>query len=184
MPDYSKAKIYKIESICDHEEDEIYIGSTTKETLAQRMTAHRGDYNKWKDGKGGHIRSFDLFEKYGISNCKIYLLESYPCQSRDELTSREGHFIRTLKCVNKNVAGRSVKESQKKYRQENKDIIKEYHKIRYDNNKDIIKESQKKYYEKNKEKKLQKNTCICGCEYTHVNFQRHCRTKLHQDYFK
>ena len=48
MSDYSKAKIYKIEPICDHEEDEIYIGSTTKSTLAQRMTTHRSNYKQWK----------------------------------------------------------------------------------------------------------------------------------------
>ena len=44
--DYSKGKIYKIEPICDHDEGDIYIGSTTKEYLSQRMTLHRNDYKK------------------------------------------------------------------------------------------------------------------------------------------
>jgi hypothetical protein len=131
MPDYSKGKIYKIEPICDHEEHEIYIGSATKATLlAQRMTAHRGTYNKqWKDWKARHIRSFDLFEKYGVDHCNILLIESYPCETRDELTSREGHFIRTLKCVNKAIAGgQDRKEYLKNYYESNKEIIKEYKK--------------------------------------------------------
>ena len=61
---YKNGKIYKIEPV-NGEEGEIYIGSTTKEYLSQRMTAHRGDYGKWKNGKHGKIMSFDLFEKYG-----------------------------------------------------------------------------------------------------------------------
>ena len=40
--DYSKGKIYKIEPIVEHEPTEIYIGSTTKEYLSQRMVTHKG----------------------------------------------------------------------------------------------------------------------------------------------
>ena len=45
---YNKGKIYKIEPICDHDEGDIYIGSTTKDYLSQRMVFHKGDYIKWK----------------------------------------------------------------------------------------------------------------------------------------
>ena len=37
MIDYSRGKLYKIEPICEHPEGDIYIGSTTKKTLAERM---------------------------------------------------------------------------------------------------------------------------------------------------
>ena len=171
MSDYSKAKIYKIEPICDHEEDEIYIGSTTKSTLAQRMTTHRSNYKQWKKGKYNHTTSFNLFEKYDIENCRIYLIESYPCETRDELRAREGHFIKTLKCVNKCVAGRTDEESKKIYYEENKKSILENQKINYEKNKETI-----------LAKKLEKHTCICGCEYTYVHYQRHCKSKKHVDF--
>ena len=42
--DYSKGKVYKIEPISEHDDGEIYIGSTIKEYLSQRMTKHRYSY--------------------------------------------------------------------------------------------------------------------------------------------
>jgi hypothetical protein len=178
MTDYSKGKIYKIEPICEHEEGEIYIGSTTKSTLAQRMTKHRSAYKEWKVGKACFVRSYDLFEKYGLENCKIYLLESYPCETRDELRAREGHFIKTLKCVNKSVAGRT----QKEYQENNKEKILEYHKKYCEENKEKISEYHKIYRQENREKINEKKPCICGCEYTYRHYRRHCRSKKHQDF--
>ena len=80
---YKNGKIYKIEPI-DGEDGDVYIGSTTKEYLSQRMTAHRSSYNHWKKGKRGKTYSFVLFEKYGVDNCKIILLENCPCESKDQ----------------------------------------------------------------------------------------------------
>jgi hypothetical protein len=34
---YNNSKIYKIKPICDYEEGDIYIGSTTKKYLCERM---------------------------------------------------------------------------------------------------------------------------------------------------
>ena len=51
MVNYSNGKIYKIEPICEHNEDDIYIGSTTKQYLSQRMDKHRSDYKRWQQGK-------------------------------------------------------------------------------------------------------------------------------------
>ena len=70
--DYQKGKIYKIESDIG---PKIYIGSTTKDRLSQRMASHRGDYCKWKsnNSKYSKITSFELFEEYGVANCKIIL---------------------------------------------------------------------------------------------------------------
>jgi hypothetical protein len=61
MPDYSKGKIYKIQS---HLGDKIYIGSTTKQYLSQRMVQHKGDYKCWKNGKLNKTFSFELFDEY------------------------------------------------------------------------------------------------------------------------
>ena len=63
MVNYANSKVYKIWST---QGDKIYIGSTTKPYLCQRMDKHRSDYKRFKDGKetmveiayirGGHIR--------------------------------------------------------------------------------------------------------------------------------
>jgi hypothetical protein len=57
---YEKTKIYKIWS---PHGDDIYIGSTTKDLLSQRMAIHRSHYKTWiKNGvKKGYISSFVLF---------------------------------------------------------------------------------------------------------------------------
>jgi len=106
--DYQNSKIYKIESITG--EGLIYIGSTTKKYLSQRMAEHKDDYKKWKAGKKTKTASYDIFELYGFDNCKITLLENFECQTKDELNAREGYYIKTLDCVNKVVPKRTRKE--------------------------------------------------------------------------
>ena len=70
--DYSKGKIYKIEPICEHDEEEIYIGSTTKDYLSQRMVKHKSTYQQWKKGQQPYMVSiYKLFDKYGFKNCNI-----------------------------------------------------------------------------------------------------------------
>ena len=98
MPiNYDQSKVYKIWS---PQGDKIYIGSTTKQYLSQRMTAHRKDYNYWKSGKGHFITSFLIFDEYGLDDCSIELLEAKSCNSKDELKQLEGGYIRDLACVN------------------------------------------------------------------------------------
>ena len=99
MPDYNNSKIYKIEPVVEHKEGEIYIGSTTKLYLSQRMAGHAYDYRKWKDGSDHKFTCYDLFDKYGIENCKIDLIEYVKATSKDELLSKESYYIRTLKYV-------------------------------------------------------------------------------------
>ena len=125
---YKNGKIYKIEPICDHDEGDVYIGSTTKEYLSQRMTAHRSGYNCFKRGTRKHkLMSYDLFEKYGVSNCDIILLELVEANSKDELHKREAHYIRTMKCVNRFIPLRTERE----YKQEHKEEISQKNKIKF-----------------------------------------------------
>ena len=61
---YKNGKIYKIEPRGDHDDGDVYIGSTTKEYLSQRMTAHRGGFKSFKSGSRKHkLTSFNLFDK-------------------------------------------------------------------------------------------------------------------------
>ena len=147
MVNYGNSKIYKIEPIVEHEEGEIYVGSTTKQYLSQRMVKHRNCYKLWKDGKAGKVTVYDIFDKYGIDNCKIYLLESVIAISKDELLAREGYYIKTLKCINRKIEGRTPKE----YRKDNIDKINERNKQYRKDNIDKLTELNKHYRENNKE---------------------------------
>ena len=104
---YEKAKVYKIWST---QGDKVYVGSTTKDYLSQRMVAHRDDYKRWKRGTHSYMTSFILFEEYCLDNCFIELLEAKSCCSKDELRQLEGKYIRDLICVNKYIAGRTNTE--------------------------------------------------------------------------
>ena len=143
MVNYNNGKIYKIES---HLGDLVYIGSTTKQYLSQRMDKHRTDYKQWKDNRRHLTTSFKVFEEYGVENCSIVLVEAYPCESKDELHSREAHYITTIDCVNKFIPCRTDKQ----YRIDNKDkISKRYYdnkEIYSDKSKNIMKEIKKRFF--------------------------------------
>ena len=166
MPDYSKGKIYKIQS---HVGDKIYIGSTTKQYLSQRLVQHRTRYKIWKNGKTDKTRSFELFEEYGIDNCEIILIENFPCESKDQLNAREAHYIKSLSCVNKIIPLRTTKEY-------------------LEDNKLTIAEKKKEYYEKHKEYFInhanEKIDCECGGRYSRCHKSHHFKTTKHQDYIK
>ena len=94
----NNGKIYKVQNIAG---DKIYIGSTNKKYLSQRMDTYRGDFKKWERGIHSFVRCFDIFTEYELKNCVIVLLESFPCESKDALNAREAYFIETLDCLNK-----------------------------------------------------------------------------------
>jgi hypothetical protein len=156
MTKYNNGKIYKIEPVCEHDEGEIYIGSTTRTYLCERMTHHRYDYKKSKTDNNRKLSTSIIFDKYGLENCKILLLENFSCETRDELEAREGHYIRTLKCVNRIITGRTDKE----YREDNKEKKKMIDKLYYEENKDVCKEKMRENYLKNKEKIIEQHKSL------------------------
>jgi len=132
MNNYQHGKIYQI---TDNKNQQYYIGSVAR-PLINRWTQHVNSYL--------HNRNVcsvkDIFNTYGINNCSIQLIEEYPCNSRTELTRREGEVIkemraRGLNIVNKILAGRTRKEH-------------------YIDNKQIINTNNKAYYIANKQKAL------------------------------
>ena len=149
MTNYSKTKIYKIES---HLGDKIYVGSTARDYLSQQFQGHKNAYKRWKEKKDDRsMTSFILFEEYGVDNCKIILIESYPCTNKDEKNAREGHFIKELNCINKFIAGRSPKE----YKEDNKEKFKAYFKDLYQQKREE-RLAKQKIYDKNKKERKQK----------------------------
>jgi len=103
MPDYNLGRIYKLES---YQTTKIYIGSTCQ-PLCERLAGHKSSYKRFQKQKCGLITSFELVQ---YDDVRITLIEYYPCDTKEQLLAREGHWIKELQCVNKRIAGRSQKE--------------------------------------------------------------------------
>ena len=201
MNKYQKGQIYKIVDVCYNK---CYVGSTC-EGLSQRMARHRHQYNSYLKGKHGHTTAFDIFDEYGIENCKIEWIEDCPCQSRKELEAREGSYIQNTKCVNKIMVGRTKEQYRqdnkerkrqidKHYRETNKNKIKEkreekkdyydeYNKNWKANNKEYISEYNKAWNKKNKEHIAQKADCpVCGATVRKYDLKIHQKTTKCQSF--
>ena len=181
MVDYSKGKIYKIwdnlYTIC-------YVGSTTQ-PLSKRMVKHRCDYKRYLQKKRRDpISVFKIFNEFGIGNCKIELVEDFPCESKEELNAREGQIQKECECVNKLIAGRTQKQRYEENKDEFLKNMKEYRDRNKGNPlfKETKQQSQHKYYEKNKDKLLEKMKCECGGQFITWSLNRHLQSKLHQQY--
>jgi len=172
MVNYGNGKIYKV--ICS-ETGRVYVGSTSV-TLSRRMTVHRDKYNT--------CMTKDFIDG------KIFLIEDYPCERKEQLLSRERFFIESMECVNKIIPTRTkkeyyqdnkehVKEYQKDYYQDNKEKLSKIHKEYHEVNKEKLKIHQKDWREKNKEKLSEKINCECGGKYTHSHKSTHFKTKKH-----
>ncbi len=171
MVNYQNGKIYKIEDVGGNM---CYIGSTTKEHLAQRMAEHQKGFRPWqKTGNGGNYTAFRFFEKYGVENCIIILVILYPCNSKDELTKQEAQYIRNTHCINTVIPDRTAAEYGAMYYQENKEELDKYKMEHRAQNLDAILLRDRNYYHKNKEtikeKKRKLVLCECGSEYVHCS---------------
>ena len=146
MSKYTQGKIYKLTS--SHTE-KVYIGSTIN-SLNDRFSKHKYDYKRWLKSQMNKITSFDLLQ---YEDVKIELIKEFPCETKKELEKEEGEIILDNNCVNKHVAGRTKKESDRIYRHKNKEKIKEM--------------------------MNEKFTCDCGGNYTYKNKLRHFKSKKH-----
>lgn len=153
MVDYKKGKIYKIVVNVDNV-NKCYVGSTCHDLLCQRFARHTSNYRSWLMGDKKYMSSYELFEDYGYSNCKIELIELYPCNTKDELHQREGHYIKLLNSVNKVITGRKKKEYLR-------------------DNKDKIKQQRSKIYK-----------CDCGATIQINNKSTHIKTDKHIKWYK
>ena len=143
--DYMEGKIYAILKKGVNLEDAdgmVYIGSTVH-YLAMRFGGHITEYVSGN----AHCTSKELFEEYGVDNCEIILIENYPCKTKRELETREGQHQRTIKCVNKIIAGRTKAQ----YAVERREFILEQKIVFYNTNKEAILVKQKEYEKKNRE---------------------------------
>ena len=142
MPiDYQQGKIYKIYN--DDIPDKVYYGSTCN-TLVKRLYKHK---------TGNKIKTTKCSSSVLFPGAKIVLVEKYPCNDKDELIKRERYYIENNDCVNKCIPGRTNKEWRKDNKEEIKEKKKEYHL----KNKQKIVEKNKKYRLENKQKIVEKS---------------------------
>lgn len=192
MPDYQNGKIYKLES---SQTDKVYIGSTCQ-LLCKRFWDHKADYKSYNTKGTRFISSFEILK---FDDVDIYLIEAFPCNSKEELHSREGYWIKQLDCVNMKIAGRNMKqycidnkdvisEKGKKWRMENKEHKRETDRKYREANMDKIKLKKRAYYEANKEhikakeqkRGKEKVKCdSCNIFITKGNISHHIKTRRH-----
>ena len=93
---YKLGKIYKL---CSNKTDKIYIGSTAQKYLSTRLARHKQYIKEWMNGKHNYVTSFEMFK---FDDVKIILIESYPCDNKDQLHAREQYWIDQNKdiCIN------------------------------------------------------------------------------------
>jgi hypothetical protein len=94
-------KVYMIKPL-NGDAGDIYIGQTKLDSITDRLKYHISDYNYWKQGKQCFVSSFNLFEKYGVEECHIYLLENVCCDEPMKLKEREDYYLSKYNCVNVN----------------------------------------------------------------------------------
>ena len=168
--DYKNGKIYQI---LHKVNDEVYVGSTTQ-SLCKRLSSHKLN-SKVRDSN-----IYKLICEIGEDNIYIELIETYPCNSREELNAREGYYIRERGTQNQIIAGRTKQQ----WREENQEKIQTFNKQRYDNKKEHILKVQKQYYESNKEeiaeKYKSKSVCECGRNVRRYDLIRHLNTNIHK----
>ena len=187
---YLRGKIYKIIA---YETDDVYIGSTTR-PLKTRYSAHKSNFKCWINTKKQYCSSAKMFERHGLDNCKIELIENCVCNSKRELEGREAHFIDEYdSCVNMNKPCRTkaqyridnkdkINKKSAQYKIDNKDKLARY----YINNKAKLIAKIKQYQDNNKNKivaRMQmKFDCKCGGKYTYNNKGGHVQSERHQKY--
>jgi hypothetical protein len=105
MPiNYQNGYIYKLWSL---QTGDIYIGSSTTDKR-KRLSLHKSHYKRFLQGKKKYCSTSSNIVKY--PDCKIEIIEKFPCNSKADLEKREGEIQRAIDCCNKNIAGRSIKE--------------------------------------------------------------------------
>lgn len=183
MVNYQNSKIYRLECL---NTGLVYIGATTR-SLSKRKNEHKTDYNEWINGGKNYVSSFEIIKN---NNYDIYLMENYPCNSKEELHSREGYWQKQIDCVNKCISGRP----EKQYKIDNKEKIKDQKKKYNEKNNEKNQLYRKDYYQKNKTKILEHDSnredilCLyCDCYHSPKHIRRHERTLKHKNavkYFK
>ena len=96
-----QGKIYKITNTIDNS---LYIGSTILD-LKIRFSLHKNHSKMCK-----HTLLYKKINELGFENFKIELVKEVECDSKQDLKTIEGSFIKQFGNLNNNMAGRTIKE--------------------------------------------------------------------------
>lgn len=143
--DYSRTIIYKI--VCNNLLiQDFYVGHTTDFT--NRKRSHKCYCNN-EASKSYNLRIYQFIRDHGNwENWSMIEIEKFPCNDLNEAKARERYWIETLhSTLNYTIPLRT----QKEWREEHTEELKEKRKDWYENNKDYKKQVDKDYYENNKE---------------------------------
>jgi hypothetical protein len=192
--DYKNSRIYKI--VIDEDE---YIGSTSQ-SLAKRFYTHKAKAIANKE----QSKLYKKMREVGAdsNHCRILLIELFPCTTKEELRSREDHWI-TERNPSLNTRGAIYHPEKaiitaKTYRDVNHDKIMLYNKTHHERDKaqrkiyreqhkeseaayklkyrqehsESLAESGKIYYEANKDKIAEKYSMKVRCEVCNCEVRR------------
>lgn len=144
--------------------EKVYIGSTAN--FNQRRSQHVSEYKRYSMKSGRkYCTSFEII-KYNDYIFSIIKIENITI--KEDRYKVEGTLIKQHNSVNRLIAGRTRRESNKEYKKKNKDKIKKINIEYYHLNKDKI----------NKKRNV-KYTCECGGCYTHTHRSSHFKTIKH-----
>ena len=179
MVNYQKGKIYQI---INSKTPDIYVGSTARNTLAERMSEHR---NIAKNKLYNERIVYISMRAIGIEHFNIILLEDYPSENKDQLRMKEQEWIQKLNPIlNDRRAFRSEEEKMKYQLDYNKIYFNtpeiKVHRQTYQKAYDKI------YREKNIDRirkiKSEPILCkVCSVTTTRNHIKRHESSQLHQN---
>ena len=180
---YKPYIMYKI--TCNHNENLIYIGSTTN--FRVRKSIHKSNSNN-ENSKAYNCKIYEnIRNNGGWDNFTMRPIEMYYSDNKIKAKIRENELMKVfnsnLNTINAYTSDEERKENDivrnKEYYEINKEEIKKEQKKYYENNK----EKKQLYYENNKEiinfKRKEKITCNCGSLVNKTDLKRHLTSKKH-----
>lgn len=146
MPtNYANGKVYVVRN---EDNDKVYVGSTTQ-TLSKRMAEHRRGINK-TDRQ--HFKIYIAMKDIGVDKFYIELIENFPCDTKEQLTQREGHWIRHHDSFKNGYNGRVEGRNTQEWYAENREKLNEKKHEYNENNKERMNEKRRDWDANNKEK--------------------------------
>lgn len=178
-------RIGKIYKIVVGQSNQCYVGSTFNSLIKYRFRHHKEDYRRFKNGTASKVSVYDLFDKYGIENCKMILIKEYLVVDRLHLKMYEQLWINKLNTINQVNCFTMLKKhhrkiQNKKYRDNNKEKEKQRLKEYRDNNKEKIMEYREKNKARDRLRSGEKIKCEkCNCEMRRDSKSKHLKSKKH-----
>jgi len=104
-----KGKIYKL---INNKNNNIYVGSTCKDTIETILVKHKYDYNRYLKTNTKYITSFEIIKN---NNYKIELIEELDINEISELQLRECYWIDKINCINNNKPNNYINVGRSNY---------------------------------------------------------------------